>query len=153
MAETVKPSPKSLPSLKNRKSSKQKREKQKVGDSHMARLNSRLPSISPNCQRCLNAAESVFHCFWGCPNSIEVWRLANFPLPQVPEDPWRWWLKLGDLLCMEPTHLRQSELAANIIWQLWCARNSLIFEQHRLSSAAILDAATRAMEFRSPFLG
>lgn len=81
------------------------------------------------CKRC-GTPESINHLFLHCNFAREVWRAAPFAgavdisglidLKDV-------WLNLCGKTCLPPTGLTEGSLAPWILWQIWSARNQIIF--------------------------
>ncbi|MED6210851.1 hypothetical protein PIB30_068018 [Stylosanthes scabra] len=112
------------------------------------KLRARIPSVNPLCRKCQEDEESFFHCLFSCYEASETWNANQFPSPHQLTAPWRWWMTLTDLLRCRPGTTNLLELAAHTIWQIWKARNSLVFEGYRKSPAAVADEARKALESR-----
>ncbi|QHO37977.1 uncharacterized protein DS421_4g116290 [Arachis hypogaea] len=97
----------------------------------LKKLNPQISLINPICRRCNLSEETVFHCLWECPDALETWRIAGLLFPNHSEKPWKWWLKLEEELRRNEDTKKIREIAANVIWQLWKARNGFIFKGRR----------------------
>lgn len=83
------------------------------------------------CPRCDNASEDIFHLFFICPTSANVW--SRFPNVQVPTtgelEEWRGWLR---------ANINKSKVGSGgfsnfvlimvALWKIWIARNKKVFD-------------------------
>ncbi|KAG7584818.1 Ribonuclease H domain [Arabidopsis thaliana x Arabidopsis arenosa] len=103
-------------------------------------LEKRGLSCAKNCCRC-GEREDELHLLWNCPFAQRVWQLAPLHL-QISS------ASLVDLLsllrtasstsALPPTGLSLTPLAPWILWNLWKARNYLIFEDRTFSEQDIV---------------
>ncbi|RYR26958.1 uncharacterized protein LOC107627689 [Arachis ipaensis] len=113
------------------------------------KLHSRIASSNPMCIHCQMEEESVGHCIFDCPDSMEAWRLAELEVPAQQMKPWKRWLEF-----IQATSLRSHnyssdiELAANLCWQIWKARNELVFNKDRRIPWMCVEVARRSMQRR-----
>ncbi|XP_071933079.1 uncharacterized protein [Coffea arabica] len=98
---------------------------------------------SPICKCCGEEEETVEHIIFFCNNAEPIWKLAPIQwdgLLQWRSNFWRWWegiLKARKRLKGED-HIT---LTANIIWQIWKARNARRYEGKYGDHMSILDNA------------
>ena len=96
------------------------------------------------CKRC-GTLESIDHLFLHCPYAEEIWRTAPFATTVVASgliDLKSVWLNLYGRSCLPPTGIVSGQLAPWILWQIWCARNQLVFEGKTTSAE---ETMTKAM--------
>ncbi|XP_033134013.1 uncharacterized protein LOC117127539 [Brassica rapa] len=119
-----------------------------VGETLMARN----ITSDGRCKRC-GTLESIDHLFLHCPYAEKVWRLAPFAVA-CEVSGWIdlksvWWILCGKP-CLPPIGLASGQLAPWILWQIWCARNHLVFEGKSITEEVCLTKAiTSAKEWTS----
>lgn len=85
--------------------------------------------------------ESIFHALFMCSSALYTWKTTGLPLPQRVLSQKSVFLNIHHLLsCIKskdfPTYLKRSILW--ILWNIWKARNALVFEKDRLDPISIL---------------
>lgn len=104
------------------------------------------------CKRC-GALESIDHLFLHCPFAQKIW--ASTPFATEFEysgliDLNDVWLDLCGKSCLPPTGVVTTQLAPWIIWQIWIARNQLIFNGKSYTEEETLTkAVTLAREWQN----
>ncbi|KAL4274843.1 hypothetical protein AHAS_Ahas20G0047700 [Arachis hypogaea] len=83
-----------------------------------------------------------------CPDSKEAWRLAGLPSLTREVETWKWWLEFQNSIAGGSNTVEKQELAVNLTWQNWKARNELIFEQRRKTPWICLEEARRTASER-----
>nr|XP_027089582.1 uncharacterized protein LOC113710661 [Coffea arabica] len=98
---------------------------------------------SPLCKCCGEGEETVEHMIFFCNNAEPIWKLAPIQwdgLLQWRSNFWRWWEGI-----LEARSRQRGEdhitLTANIIWQIWKARNARQFEGKRGEHMTLLETA------------
>lgn len=91
-----------------------------------------------NCKAC-GAHEDDLHVFLNCPIAVEVWNqipLAHKPLTSIPS--LAMLIKQGkDYVPLPPTGLN-APLWPWVVWNLWKARNKLVFENRAFTAQEIV---------------
>lgn len=108
-------------------------------------LRSRGIVLDTTCPQCGTAAETICHVLFHCETAKEVWALSQIPLPPGGFALNSVWLNFYHLLSVCKKSPLDSAAVLSfpwILWQLWKARNTLIFEQTQLSSSVILAKAS-----------
>lgn len=107
-----------------------------------ANLQARGLTANTNCPHC-NAPETALHLILHCPYAQQVWELAPFKSTTVlvNSDSIQHALNLAPtLVCLPPKGIT-TELFSWLCWNLWTARNRLIFENRGTSHAAVVTNA------------
>ncbi|ONI04198.1 hypothetical protein PRUPE_6G308200 [Prunus persica] len=106
-----------------------------------ARLHRFMQHISPIYPFCQSLPETIQHMFMDCQYAKDVWALSPdlMPLPSQAGDLYIW------LLSLSPTSTK-SELdplskALLICWQIWEARNNVVFHDSKATLASCFHAA------------
>lgn len=105
-----------------------------------ANLRSRGIQVSETCASCGQGSETVSHVLFTCPSALDVWRALNFPIPPAGFSPNSVFLNLHYLTEGAKRPSTDSSLRRSfpwILWHLWKARNSLLFERTKLSPETI----------------
>ncbi|XP_018466282.1 uncharacterized protein LOC108837757 [Raphanus sativus] len=106
--------------------------------------------LSPLCRRC-NGTESITHLLFYCPYASQVWALAPLSSPIDTGDitsTLEGWERVRKLQSLPPVGLETGTLAASIVWNIWIARNHLLFQNRDFSpEETILKAITDAREW------
>lgn len=100
------------------------------------RLNQRHVPVDPLCKRC-GDYESITHLFFQCSYARKVWSLAPFVSEvecSVMVDLAASWGSLCARPWLPPAGVTSDALAPWILWNLWKARNKLVFEGRSDSS-------------------
>ena len=96
-----------------------------------------------NCKAC-GAHEDDLHVFLNCPIAVEVWNqipLAHKPLTSIPY--LAMLIKQGeDYVPLPPTGLN-APLWPWVVWNLWKARNKLVFENRAFTAQEIVLKSTK----------
>ncbi|KAF8686952.1 hypothetical protein HU200_043230 [Digitaria exilis] len=103
---------------------------------HHERLNTRAFLYRRNiksredssCEQCTGILETADHIFNDCPCAMEVWHRIKINMrPGGFRQPWSLWaeVQLPDSV--------QMDVIVLVLWQIWKARNALIFD-HKLPS-------------------
>lgn len=106
-------------------------------------IHRRTRARNPVCECCGEAEETVEHMIFFCSNTQMVWKLApinwdglndfrcNFP---------RWWERI-----LQAKSRKEGEehitLTANIIWQIWKARNQKVFKKDETDAREVVQKA------------
>ena len=102
------------------------------------------------CPRCKDV-ETVTHLLFNCPFAIKVWNEAPLALQFQPElitSAIEGISKTSRHPTLPPTWLGPGSLPAWIVWNLWIARNQLIFQKREISPEQTLHKAiTEAREW------
>lgn len=106
--------------------------------------------LSPLCTRC-NEMETVFHVIFGCTFARKVWNLvplASIFNPNQITSTWEGADLLRRVPSLPPIGVGPGSLSAWIYWNLWIARNQLIFQKRSFTSEeTILKAIREAREW------
>ena len=117
---------------------------------HHGRLNTRSNLLHRNirkpdeagCESCPGTLETDDHIFISCPRAQEVWRrLGVSVVGGMQRAPW----VLGCELQLP--HSVQVDVILLLLWQLWKARNALIFEKINTSPVEVLVKTVKDMDF------
>jgi len=108
--------------------------------------------IDNDCPLCTGNLENNDHLFWDCPSTHSLWALATqqswLPMGLTPGcTPY-----VSHLLCKFHHSDRNTVKIAFLFWQLWKARNAVVFRQDRFCPLRTLIRAKREFvewEFRS----
>ncbi|XP_013715866.1 uncharacterized protein LOC106419598 [Brassica napus] len=100
------------------------------------RLQTRGIQIDATCQSCGARAESISHVLFPCDKARQMWELANIPIPPAGFSVNSVFLNIFHLVGV----MNNNSLEMNIrravpwvMWQIWKARNSLVFKNTSLS--------------------
>lgn len=110
------------------------------------RLVDRHISADPSCKRCGNP-ESINHLFIHCQFAQEVWRTAPFVVDCDSSgllDLDVYWAGIATQPCLPPPGISTTHLAPWILWEIWKARNKLVFEDFTTSPIESLSRAISA---------
>lgn len=101
--------------------------------------------VDPRCSRCGEGFESLEHIFRDCPWSKLFWRSSSLRLDVTNDEmmPFLQWLEKISKVDSSEFH----ELFATLIWTVWFARNTLIFQGQFLSHLQCFDLAGRNRKF------
>lgn len=109
------------------------------------RLEERHIITDPKCKRC-GLPESITHLFFHCDFAKTVWQTVPF----VEELDSRGMIELRELWnyvktkpCLPPTGITSGHLAPWIMWEIWTARNKLVFSNLRGETGESLSRAIR----------
>lgn len=116
---------------------------------HHGRLNTRASLFHRNiktleesyCERCSGVLETDTHIFILCPAAKEFW--AKIGIEPGPEELRLPWILGKELQLPDSVHLDVILLS---LWQIWKARNALIFYQKHLAAAVVLRQVVDSME-------
>lgn len=108
------------------------------------RLHSRGINGNSRCVSCGHYSKTICHVLFTCPLAQEVWSSHGLLLP-----PQGWSLNsvfLNLHFLMRSSKARSADMESIrsfpwVLWHIWKARNSLLFEQKSMSSSSILDRA------------
>ncbi|XP_024009751.1 uncharacterized protein LOC112084866 [Eutrema salsugineum] len=106
-------------------------------------LAKRIPSINLECTRC-HAPETPEHLLFLCPFAQEVWTHAPFksaPWTLDDEGIAAKWNEATKASCLDSTDINKGSLAPWICWNLWKARNKLIFSEITFSVEEVVQKA------------
>lgn len=112
------------------------------------RLRTRGIPIDPTCSACGRASESICHILFHCDKARLCWELSNVPLPQAGFSKTSVFLNMVHLLKISADHRVEEDIRKVfpwLLWQIWKARNALIFketstEPHRIATIAFEEA-------------
>lgn len=95
------------------------------------------------CSSCGEAEETVEHVLFSCPIAEQVWKIAPIrweALRECHNNFWKWW---GAVLqsATKDSGWDHINLTVNILWQVWKARNKLVFEQKQTDARKIVQKA------------
>lgn len=111
-------------------------------------LRARQINVDGKCKTC-GQPESIGHLFLHCSFAKQVWSLAPVS-PSVeysgPLDLRTEWPGLCSRKNLPPTGVAVGELAPWIMWQLWKARNSLMFTDKKCTAPEVLSSAIAAAQ-------
>ena len=100
------------------------------------RLQTRGIQIDATCQSCGARAESISHVLFPCDKARQMWELANIPITPAGFSVNSVFLNIFHLVGV----MNNNSLEMNIrravpwvMWQIWKARNSLVFKNTSLS--------------------
>ncbi|CAA7021005.1 unnamed protein product [Microthlaspi erraticum] len=108
------------------------------------RLRSRGILINSTCGFCYSGSETICHVLFTCPKAKEVWDLSQIPLPPAGFSRNSTFLNLHHLLmCSKNSYIASSTRLRFpwILWNLWKARNSLVFDQLHYTASSIISKA------------
>ncbi|XP_027100417.1 uncharacterized protein LOC113751926 [Coffea eugenioides] len=91
------------------------------------------------CPVCGDEIETVEHMLFTCPRAQFVWKLASVRwegLRELQDNLWRWWEAVAQTGTKE-SGTEHISLTANIMWNIWKARNKVAFEQKRKEAKEI----------------
>lgn len=99
------------------------------------RLQTRGIPGDSTCPLCGQANETICHVLFTCDKSRQVWDLANIPLPQQGFSRTSVFLNIYHLLSVSKNHRldeRIRKVFPLLLWQIWKAWNSVIFNKHQV---------------------
>lgn len=113
-------------------------------------LRSRGILLDTTCSRCSLQTETICHVLFHCEPAKEAWKLSKIPLPPGGFSPNSVWLNLYHLITASKKPSADNAAVLSfpwVLWQIWKARNSFVFEQIQssgftISSKAAEEAAT-----------
>ncbi|CAL2275989.1 unnamed protein product [Prunus armeniaca] len=109
-----------------------------------------MPQISPDCLFCQSHSETIHHLFIECCFARDVWACSHDlqPLRERSGSMHTWLLSLS--LYSPKSELDLISKALLICWQIWEARNNLLFQDSKpLPANCIHDAATVGWKLNS----
>ncbi|XLR14429.1 hypothetical protein S83_042367 [Arachis hypogaea] len=99
-----------------------------------AKLNEKLPHVSSLCPRCQSVLKIPMHTIVFCPEVLQIWNSSPVA-STIPRDPnlkaWDWWSQFMEVEKSKPNFRIKSAQVAYLLWQIWLARNALVFEDQR----------------------
>jgi len=99
--------------------------------------------FDPHCKRCGNL-ESINHLIFQCDFAMKMWKAAPFA-QQIDRrgslDLENDWMQIIVIPCLPPVGIITVSLAPWIVWALWTARNSLIFNDKGFTTEQVLTKA------------
>lgn len=102
------------------------------------------------CTVCGEGVETMEHMFFQCSIAKTVWKLAPVRwegLRELQDNMWKWWEAVTQTRTKEQG-LERTILTANILWQLWKARNKAVFDHQSGEAREIVQRAQQEwMEF------
>lgn len=107
------------------------------------RLLERHIPIDPKCKRC-GCIESIIHLLFQCPFARKVWLLAPFVNGVECSgmiDLLASWKIFCANICLPPAGIGSGSLFPWILWSIWKARNSFVFEGFSMSPEDALSSA------------
>lgn len=103
------------------------------------------------CKHCGEELETIEHLFFHCPKAQLIWKIApvSWEGMAYATDSFKgWWLEHGKAEKAQELQNRQ-EITAYIMWQIWKARNALIFgAENRTERDIIRKASEEWLEFK-----
>lgn len=96
------------------------------------RLQTRGILIDNTCLRCGLASETICHVLFTCNMAHEAWELANIPMPQAGFSRYSVFLNLVHVISVSKNHNADDRIRHVfpwLLWQIWKARNSLVFNK------------------------
>ena len=99
------------------------------------RLQSRGIPGDSTCPLCGQASETICHVLFTCDKARQVWDLANISLPQRGFSRTSMVLNIFHLLSVSKNHTADDRIRKVfpwLLWQIWKAQNSLIFNNHQV---------------------
>lgn len=97
----------------------------------------------PICKGCGNGVETTEHIFFHCSKAHLVWKLAPVQWDGASEHQGNfrsWWAEISKARCRKEGY-DHIALTANILWQIWKARNSLEFGEKSKEAIKIIQKA------------
>ncbi|XLR28347.1 hypothetical protein S83_056247 [Arachis hypogaea] len=84
------------------------------------------------------------HAIVFCPEILQIWNSSPVA-STIPRDPnikaWDWWSQFMEAEKSKPNFRIRSAQVAYLLWQIWLARNALVFEDQRQEPGKILPQA------------
>lgn len=109
------------------------------------RLNTRGLHLDARCKLCNTGSESIGHLLFSCSYAKEVWERSGIQLPQNGFSRTSVFLNVYHLIFANgrrPKHT-QNRAFPWVLWEIWKARNALVFENVQTSPSTV---ATKAIE-------
>ncbi|XP_022569212.1 uncharacterized protein LOC111212078 [Brassica napus] len=110
------------------------------------KLLARQINVDPMCKRC-GKLESINHLLFQCEFAETVWNSAPFAhridrrqLLDLEND----WMRLIENPCLPPVGIVSGQLAPWIVWNLWTARNKMIFNDKGFTAEEVVTQAVAA---------
>ncbi|XP_048626877.1 uncharacterized protein LOC125594926 [Brassica napus] len=110
------------------------------------KLLARQINVDPMCKRC-GKLESINHLLFQCDFAETVWNTAPFAhridrrrLLDLETD----WMRLIENPCLPPVGIVSGQLAPWIVWNLWTARNKMIFNDKVFTAEEVVTQAVVA---------
>ncbi|KAF8111881.1 hypothetical protein N665_0071s0020 [Sinapis alba] len=99
-----------------------------------------------SCKTCGKGPETICHLLFTCPVAVEAWRIAQIPPPRGGVSPKSTFLNLHYMVAC--TKKRNAELGNFktfpwILWNLWKARNDLVFQNSRSLASSCVDKSVQ----------
>ncbi|KAL4286328.1 hypothetical protein AHAS_Ahas19G0075200 [Arachis hypogaea] len=113
------------------------------------RLYQRLFQVSELCPKCYVTTKTTLHTLLFYPEIQEVWNkspIASVIPRQQNLEPWQWWFTLIENGSKIGEAKKRMAQIAYLLWCVWLARNSLIFEGKRIEVGDILFQALTYMK-------
>ncbi|CAN1836487.1 Putative ribonuclease H protein At1g65750 [Linum perenne] len=100
-------------------------------------LHRRRCSTNPTCQVCNEQEESILHCIFFCPHASRAWRLScpSTSLPPTNNSFAEWFFPM-----QEETGTEGLRRIAATCWNIWKARNAVIFRNTMTNDSTTKDA-------------
>ncbi|CAL2271825.1 unnamed protein product [Prunus armeniaca] len=100
-----------------------------------------MQHISPLCPFCQSLLETIQHLFMDCQFAKDVWALSTdlMPLPSPIGDMYNWLMSLSTTTTK--FDLDPLSKALLICWQIWGARNNVVFHDSKATPASCIHAA------------
>nr|XP_027120381.1 uncharacterized protein LOC113737334 [Coffea arabica] len=95
------------------------------------------------CHCCGEDMETIEHIFFTCPTAKVIWKIAPVRwegLAKLQGNLWRWWEAVLQA-AKKSEGVGRIQLTANILWQIWKARNKVTFQQEITDAKNIVDKA------------
>ncbi|XP_071917223.1 uncharacterized protein [Coffea arabica] len=95
------------------------------------------------CHCCGEDTETIEHIFFNCPTAQVIWKIAPVQwegLAKLQGNLWRWWEAVLQA-AKETQGVGRIQLTANILWQIWKARNKFTFQCEIADANVIVDKA------------
>ena len=103
------------------------------------------------CTSCGDGIETLEHLFFECDYAKKIWKLSPISwdgLIDLQACFWRWWEGLLEAT-QRANGKEHIELTINILWQIWKARNKIIFDNAKVEEITVVRKAQQEwMEFK-----
>ncbi|KAL4316710.1 hypothetical protein AHAS_Ahas15G0312300 [Arachis hypogaea] len=99
--------------------------------------------------------ETVQHCIISCGQSWSTWLRSEIGAPgsQTDQEVWQQWIELTEKLKRSRNGVKKLREAANLMWEIWKARNRFMFDGEEFDEACVLERARRSeSEFQACLL-